>query len=105
MKNVRFKMEFIGKGWNNKLENIDQQHDSKPDVSIVTRITGPEPGYISTSKIVTNCALVLLRESEKIPAKGGVITPGIAFSETSLIDRLYSDGIVFENVTKLVSNL
>jgi short subunit dehydrogenase-like uncharacterized protein len=41
--------------------------------------------------------LVLLRESEKIPVKGGVITPAIAFSNTSLIDRLNADGILFEN--------
>jgi short subunit dehydrogenase-like uncharacterized protein len=64
-----------------------------------------EPGYICTSKIVTNCALVLLRESEKIPVKGGVITPAIAFSNTSLIDRLNADGILFENISKLNSNL
>jgi short subunit dehydrogenase-like uncharacterized protein len=105
MKNVTFKMQFIGKGWSNKLADVNEQHDSKPDSSIITRITGPEPGYISTSKIVTNCALVLLRERDKIPVKGGVITPGVAFSRTSLFNRLNSDGITFETLSKLNSNL
>ena len=48
---------------------------------------------------------MLLREHDQIPAKGGVITPAVAFSKTSLINRLISDGITFENLTKPNSNL
>ena len=41
MKNVTFKMEFIGKGWKEKLSNLNEQHNSPPDTTIVTRVSGP----------------------------------------------------------------
>jgi short subunit dehydrogenase-like uncharacterized protein len=47
---------------------------------------------------VTNCALILLRENDKIPVRGGVITPSVAFSKTTLIEKLKSEGINFERL-------
>jgi hypothetical protein len=49
--------------------------------------------------VVSNCALVLLNESDKIPLKGGVIPPGFAFERTSLKDRLMKDGMKFDVIT------
>jgi short subunit dehydrogenase-like uncharacterized protein len=47
---------------------------------------------------VTNCALILLRENDKIPVRGGVITPGVAFTKTTLIEKLKNEGIIFERL-------
>jgi hypothetical protein len=99
MDRVTFKIEFFGKGWKNKKENINEDYTEKPDQLIHTQITGPEPGYIATSRIVVSCALVLLQEQDKIPVKGGCITPAIAFGNTTLIDRLQKQGIKFENLS------
>lgn len=42
------------------------------------------------------CALVLLNESNKIPVSGGVITPGAAFINTTLIEKLQNEGVNFK---------
>ena len=41
MKNITFKMEFRGKGFDRKLDNINEEHTSKPTQEIVTEISGP----------------------------------------------------------------
>jgi hypothetical protein len=41
MKNVAFTMQFFGQGWKEKLSNVNEQHSSPPDMSIVTRVRGP----------------------------------------------------------------
>ena len=55
-----------------------------------------EPAYLIASRIIVNCALVLLNEIDKLPARGGVLTPGAAFIETSIIEKLQKDGVNFK---------
>ena len=75
-----------------------------PDVHAVTRVSGPEPGYDATSRIVAACALTLLAESSvmlDVAAGGcgpGVRAPGCAFERTALVGRLRAQGIAVDVV-------
>jgi hypothetical protein len=109
--NISFKMQFRGYGFNSN--NNDSNDDSSSSDTttqmrktkaankqhrIITEVVGPEPGYVATSKIVINSSLVLLKESDRLPAGGGVLTPAVAFGETSIIDRLRNAGLKFHVV-------
>ena len=91
-----FKMWFIGQGFS---DGSVGQGNSKPDTEIVTRVMGPEIGYLTTPIILVQCALILLNQRENLP-KGGVFTPGIVFGPTDLQDRLQENGISFDVVSK-----
>ncbi len=93
-------MSFFGCGWTDRLTNVNEEYLTRPNQTIEAIVTGPEPGYIATSKIVVSCAVVLLKEQNKIPVKGGVLTPAIAFASTSLIERLRNCGFKFEKISK-----
>ena len=41
-----------------------------------------------------------LKEMDKMPNAGGVYTPGYAFAETSLTDRLTEKGVTFSSVVQ-----
>lgn len=69
MKDIKFSIQFRGVGFDKKLENKNEQFDQPPTKKIVTEVQGPEPGYIGTSRMIVNCALVLLKEADKIPVK------------------------------------
>ena len=45
----------------------------------VVRVTGPEPGYVATPRIVLAAAFELLEAATRVPARGGVLTPAAAF--------------------------
>lgn len=89
--NMSFKMQFRGYGYPVKGSTAE-----RPSKRIITEVNGPEPGYVSTARIALNSAIVLLNERDKIPAKGGVLTPGVAFGSTSLIERLVNEGLDFK---------
>jgi short subunit dehydrogenase-like uncharacterized protein len=58
-------------------------------------VTGDrDPGYGSTSKMISECAICLLRDTPQVAA--GIWTPGAAMGH-KLIDRLVKNaGITFE---------
>ncbi|KAK3092294.1 hypothetical protein FSP39_000907 [Pinctada imbricata] len=95
MEQTSFSMTFVAKGWKS---NGDQ--DSRPDTINVTKLVGPEPGYVTTPICFVQAAVVLLKEGNKLPADGGVYTPGSAFQDTSLIKRLNDHHMVFSKVTQ-----
>lgn len=66
---------------------------AKPDCQIVTKVTGPEAGYVATPICMVQAAMVILEET--LPNSGGVLTPAAAFTGTSLIDRLNENGVMF----------
>ena len=68
-------------------------------MEIITRLRGPEFGYVSTSIILVQCALVVLKQRENLP-KGGVYTPGIVLGPTDLRERLQENGISFDIISK-----
>jgi short subunit dehydrogenase-like uncharacterized protein len=45
-------------------------------------------------------ALTLLKEKESIPGKGGVFTPGYAFANTTIVERLNDKGCTFDVIVK-----
>ncbi|GFQ90404.1 hypothetical protein TNCT_194111 [Trichonephila clavata] len=54
-----------------------------------------EPAYPFTAKCMVQAGLTLLKEQEKMPLKGGVLTPGVAFGKTTIQKRLEKSGLTF----------
>uniref|UniRef100_A0A6T1LM78 Saccharopine dehydrogenase-like C-terminal domain-containing protein n=1 Tax=Alexandrium monilatum TaxID=311494 RepID=A0A6T1LM78_9DINO len=52
-------------------------------------------GYFETSRVAVETALTLRFDREKLPYKGGVLTPSTAGS-TPLVDRLIASGVKFK---------
>lgn len=73
-----FRVRFIGVGGNKR---------------IMTEVSGGDPGYGETSKMLAESALCLA--FDRLPRKGGVITPGQAMGD-ALIERLQAAGIQFK---------
>ncbi|KAK4712407.1 hypothetical protein R3W88_006920 [Solanum pinnatisectum] len=92
-----FKMWFVGHGFSDG--SLASQGNRKPDTEIITRVMGPEIGYLTTPIILVQCALILLKERNNLP-KGGVFPPGIVFGPTDLQDRLQHNGISFDVISK-----
>jgi len=67
------------------------------DKKVVARVSGGDPGYTETSKMVSECALALARDEAKLPKRAGVLSPAAAFEDV-LIDRLVNAGIRFETL-------
>jgi short subunit dehydrogenase-like uncharacterized protein len=59
---------------------------------IVTEVTGGDPGYGETSKMLAESALCLAHDA--LPERAGQLTPAVAMGQ-ALIDRLVAAGIVF----------
>jgi short subunit dehydrogenase-like uncharacterized protein len=59
---------------------------------LVTEVSGGDPGYGETSKMLAESALSLARDD--LPERAGQLTPAVAMG-TALIDRLQSAGIEF----------
>ncbi|KAK9119022.1 hypothetical protein Scep_017115 [Stephania cephalantha] len=97
VRSASFKMWFIGRGYSDV--SLASQGNKKPDMEIVTRITGPEIGYLTTPIILLQCALIVLSQRDNLP-KGGVLPPGIVFGPTDLQERLEQNGISFDLVSK-----
>ncbi|XP_027352457.1 probable mitochondrial saccharopine dehydrogenase-like oxidoreductase At5g39410 isoform X2 [Abrus precatorius] len=97
VESASFKMWFVGHGFSN--ERLASQGNTKPDMEIITRVMGPEIGYVTTPIILIQCALILLSQRNNLP-KGGVYPPGIIFGPTDLQDRLQQNGISFDIISK-----
>ena len=69
MKNMSFVVQFRGMGFDKKLANKNLDHQARPCQEIITEISGPEPAYVSTAKMVMHCALTILTEQKKIPVR------------------------------------
>jgi len=91
-----FKMWFVGRGYSD-LGRVFER-GTKPDKEIVTRVSGPEIGYITTPIVLVQCALVLLGQRANLP-KGGVYTPGTVFGPTDLQKRLEENGLSFDLIS------
>jgi short subunit dehydrogenase-like uncharacterized protein len=64
---------------------------------VVTEVSGGDPGYGETSKMLAESALCLA--SDPLPERGGQLTPAAAMGH-ALIDRLQRAGIAFRAVEK-----
>lgn len=99
IENSSFTVNFYGKGYPSRIKD-GETHNDQPDKSIATCVRGPDPGYLTTAICVVQAAFVVLKENEKIPDNGGVLSPGAAFRNTRLVDRLNERNLKFEIVTK-----
>ncbi|KAG0465822.1 hypothetical protein HPP92_019986 [Vanilla planifolia] len=91
-----FKMWFVGRGYSDARL---AEGAAKPDTEIVTRVSGPEVGYLTTPIILIQCAVILLGQRRNLP-NGGVYPPGIVFGATNLQERLQANGVCFDFVSK-----
>ncbi len=62
---------------------------------ISTEVSGGDPGYGETAKMVAQAALCLFEDRDKLPPLAGLLTPAQAMGE-SLIPRLEHQGIRFQ---------
>ena len=86
---------LIFQGW--KGEDEGSLTDFGQETTQVTvTVKGKNVGYGSTCEFLIQSALVILQENEKIPGTGGVLTPGYAFKDTSLVRRLNDNGVTFD---------
>ncbi|ELU12886.1 hypothetical protein CAPTEDRAFT_155386 [Capitella teleta] len=98
MAGCSFVMTMVSRGFETKLSNPVEKHEKEPTKKMITTVTGPEPGYITTPICMVQAAYTLLKKDHKIPPGGGVLTPGAAFAETDLIERLQAKNIKFTKV-------
>jgi len=66
---------------------------------VITAVSGGDAGYTETSKMLSECGLMLVQNRENLPDRSGILTPVEAFGE-GLIHRLVSRGIAFDIVQK-----
>ncbi len=59
-----------------------------------TEVSGGDPGYGETSKMLAESALCLVRDRESLPVRAGVLTPAEAMGE-ALLGRLQRAGLCF----------
>lgn len=72
-----------------------------PTVTRALAIRGPEAGYVSCAIFVVAAAKTLLEERDAVLAatKGpGVFTPGEAFADVGLVDRIRERGVFWDEV-------
>ena len=72
------------------------------NAQVIVTVKGRNIGYGSTCECLVQSAIVILREKDKMPGNGGVFTPGYAFKDTTLVERLHQNGVTFDvQVNKL----
>eukprot|EP01135_Chromosphaera_perkinsii_P009716 Nk52_evm1s1851 gene=Nk52_evmTU1s1851 len=96
MKRATFNTTFIGYGYVDK----PKSQTEKPNQKVITRVDGPEPGYIATSVMLVQSAIMVREQYNNLPYKSGVLTPAAAFYKTNLITRLKENGVSFSVVKK-----
>ncbi|CAL1280525.1 unnamed protein product [Larinioides sclopetarius] len=87
---------LLGKGWRDRSSEPIDLHPIKPDTLMKLTIVGQEPAYAFTSRCLVQAGLTIIEETDKLPLEGGVLSPGVAFENTGLIDRLEKRGVTFK---------
>ncbi|SCV68717.1 BQ2448_838 [Microbotryum intermedium] len=79
-------------GWF-KLLTIAKSTDGKQEVAVTMKGKG-DPGYAATSKMISECALAIVKDYERLPPlarHGGILTPATALGPV-LVERLEKTG-------------
>ncbi|KAJ3191052.1 hypothetical protein HK101_008136 [Irineochytrium annulatum] len=103
MKETSFTSTFRGKGYKRLIASGQTDPVVKPvEYEIVTKVAGPEPGYVATPIAVVAAALMILDDQSKTERAvfAGVLTPASAFGATDLIKKLDAAGIKFSVVSE-----
>lgn len=67
--NLDFSITFVGKGWP-KADSVSEPTDQFPDApkkTIVTKVSGTDPGYGATTNLLLTAGLTILEEADKMP--------------------------------------
>ncbi|XP_067138190.1 saccharopine dehydrogenase-like oxidoreductase [Centruroides vittatus] len=99
LKESTFNIVYWADGWNDKLE-IDQKHTEPPNKFMKVVLNAPNAALLTTSLCMVQAGIVCLKETENMPGSGGVLTPGAAFENTSLLERLQKFGMEFSIMEK-----
>ena len=81
----RFRVTFLG----------EAGPRGNPDHRVVARVSGGDPGYGETSKMLAESALSLALDTERLPRRFGVLTTAEAMGDV-LLERLQAAGLRFE---------
>lgn len=88
-----FTMTMCGTGWKKDLTLNSESEVGKTTHSVTIRLEGPDPAYVTTAMCMVQIAVVVLKELDKMPIKGGVLSPGVALDSTSYLYRIQKRGI------------
>ncbi|XP_058793881.1 saccharopine dehydrogenase-like oxidoreductase isoform X2 [Phymastichus coffea] len=102
MDNTHFSITFLAKGWTEKLTDPTDQYKEPPNKELVTKVTGVNPAYGLTNTTLLISALMIVKESYRMPGSGGVLSPGAAFAKTSMVDDLMKYDLKFEIVSSKI---
>jgi short subunit dehydrogenase-like uncharacterized protein len=69
---------------------------------VVARVSGGDPGYDETSRMLAHAALLLAERERELPAAAGVLTPAVAFGDLG-IEAMRDAGLKFEILAPGVS--
>ena len=69
MENTHFSITLFAKGWTEKLAEPTDEHKESPNKEMITKVTGVNPGYGATCTTLLMSALMVLKESDKMPDK------------------------------------
>jgi short subunit dehydrogenase-like uncharacterized protein len=78
MASTQFSMSFFAQGRTGIPAEVAAAKQPSNSRAVV-RVSGPEPGYVATPRIVLAAAFELLEAASRVPARGGVLTPAAAF--------------------------
>jgi len=99
-----FKMTLVGKGWKGRADSAEEKDIKEtPNRTIEVVVRGKDVGYGATCECIVQSAIVTLRQTIKLPSTGGVFTPGYAFADTDLVQRLNARKVTFD--TTILSDL
>ena len=65
-------------------------------------VKGKNVGYGATCECMVQSAVVMLKQTNRLPSTGGVWTPGYAFADTDLVDRLNARKVTFDTTVQSV---
>ncbi|KAI8985834.1 saccharopine dehydrogenase [Pilobolus umbonatus] len=88
-----FEIILRAKGYD---QSVTPDASIEPNVTEKVVVRGPEAGYVSTPRLVLQCALSVLNNKKLGYIPNGVLTPSTTFWETDLIERLRYVGITYD---------
>jgi len=99
-----FKMTLVGKGWDgqNSLTTKDVNIAEPINKEVKVVVKGKNVGYGATCECMVQSAVVMLKQTNRLPSTGGVWTPGYAFADTDLVDRLNARKVTFDTTVQSV---
>lgn len=87
--------ELRAKSWFKAIGRVEVAND--PSKHVWIQVSGGDPGYEETAKMLAESAICLARQRETLPRKGGFLTPATSMG-SALIERLQVAGIRFEQI-------